>query len=170
MKFVAKDKNGKKVKIKPELIMDKINEDLALAGYNLLVTSETNLDAKEIYNTYHGLWRIEESFRIMKSYLEARPVFVQKEESIYGHFLICYLSLVILRLLELKIFNDELPVNQIVEFIRNYSATDTGEGTFVNNATKSKTFLKIKDRLGLAKLGNLFLKKRDIDLLLKAEF
>ena len=170
VKFEAKDKNGKKVKIKPELIMDKINEDLALAGYNLLVTSEINLDAKEIYNAYHGLWRIEESFRIMKTYLEARPVFLQKEESIYGHFLICYLSLVILRLLELKIFNDELPVNQIVEFIRNYSVTDTGEGTFVNNATKSKTFLKIKDQLGLAKLGNLFLKKRDIDLLLKTEF
>lgn len=170
VKFEAKDKNGKKVKIKPELIMDKINEDLALAGYNLIVTSETKMTAKEIYNAYHGLWRIEESFRIMKSYLEARPVFLQKEESIYGHFLICYLSLVVLRLLELKIFNDELPVNQIVEFIRSYSITNTGEGTYINNATKSKTFLKIKDQLGLAKLGNLFLKKRDLDLLLKTEF
>lgn len=170
VKFEAKDKNGKKVKIKPELMMDKINEDLSLAGYNLLVTSETELEAKEIYNTYHGLWRIEESFRIMKSYLEARPVFLQKEESIYGHFLICYLSLVILRLLELKIFNDELPVNQIVEFIRNYSVTDSSEGTYINNATKSKTFLKIKDQLGLSKLGNLLLKKQDIDLLLKTEF
>lgn len=170
VRFEAKDKNGKKVKIKPELIEDKIREDLALAGYNLLVTSETKLEAKEIYNAYHGLWRVEESFRIMKSYLEARPVFLQKEESIYGHFLICYLSLVILRLLELKIFHDELPVNQIVEFIRNYSITDTSEGTFINNATKSKTFLKIKDQLGLAKLGNLFLKNRDLDLLLKTEF
>ena len=92
------------------------------------------------------------------------------EESIYGHFLICYLSLVILRLLELKIFNDELPVNQIVEFIRNYSVTDSSEGTYINNATKSKTFLKIKDQLGLSKLGNLLLKKQDIDLLLKTEF
>lgn len=169
VRFEAKDANGKRVKIKPELITDKIEEDLALAGYNLLVTSETELGAKEICDAYHGLWRIEESFRIMKSYLEARPVFLRKEESIYGHFLICYLSLVILRLLELKVFNDELPISRIIEFIRNYSITDTGEGTFVNNSTKSKTFLKIKDRLGLSKLGNLFLKKRDIDLLLKAE-
>ena len=170
VRFEAKDKDGKRVKIKPELVMDKIDEDLALAGYNLLVTSELGLEAKEIYDAYHGLWRIEESFRIMKSYLEARPVFLQKEESIYGHFLICYLSLVVLRLLELKVFGDELPVNQIVEFIRSYSVTDTGEGTYINNATKSKTFLKIKDRLGLAKLGNLFLKKRDLDLLLQTEF
>ena len=170
VRFEAKDKNGKKVKIRPELMMDKIDEDLALAGYNLIVTSETEMAAKEIYNAYHGLWRVEESFRIMKSYLEARPVFLQKEESIYGHFLICYLSLVVLRLLELKVFNDELPVNQIVEFIRKYSVTDTSEGTYINNATKSKTFLKIKDQLGLAKLGNLFLKKRDLDLLLQTEF
>lgn len=169
VKFEAKDKNGKRIKINPTLIEDKINEDLALAGYNLLVSSETNLTAQEIYNVYHGLWRIEESFRIMKSYLEARPVFLQKDESIYGHFLICYLSLVVLRLLELKIFNDELPINQIIEFIRKYSITDTGEGTYINNSTKSKTFLKIKDQLGIAKLGNLFLKKRDLDLLLNTE-
>lgn len=170
IQFEAKDKNGKKVKIKPKLINQKIEEDLALAGYNLLVTSETNMKAEEIYKAYHGLWRIEESFKIMKSYLEARPVFLQKEESIYGHFLICYLSLVVLRLLELKVFEDELSVNQIVEFIRGYCVTDTGEGIYINNATKSKTFLKIKKKLGLAKLGNLYLKKRDIDLLLKTEF
>lgn len=170
IKFEAKDENGKKIKIKPELIKDKINEDLALAGYNLLVTSELELDSKEIYNAYHGLWRIEESFKIMKSYLEARPVFLQKEESIYGHFLICYLSLLVLRLLELKVFNNELSINQIVEFIRNYSITDTQEGIYINNSTKSKTFLKIKETLGLLKLGNLFLKKRDIDLLLETEF
>ena len=170
IQFEAKDKNGKKVKIKPKLINQKIEEDLALAGYNLLVTSETNMKAEEIYKAYHGLWRIEESFKIMKSYLEARPVFLQKEESIYGHFLICYLSLVVLRLLELKVFEDELSVNQIVEFIRGYCVTDTGEGIYINNATKSKTFLKIKEKLGLAKLGNLYLKKRDIDLLLKTEF
>ena len=170
IQFEAKDKNGKKVKIKPKLINQKIEEDLALAGYNLLVTSETNMKAEEISKAYHGLWRIEESFKIMKSYLEARPVFLQKEESIYGHFLICYLSLVVLRLLELKVFEDELSVNQIVEFIRGYCVTDTGEGIYINNATKSKTFLKIKEKLGLAKLGNLYLKKRDIDLLLKTEF
>ena len=169
VKFEAKDINGKKVKIRPELIEDKINEDLSLAGYNLLVTSEKNVPATEIYKTYHGLWRIEESFRIMKTYLEARSVFLQKEESIYGHFLICYLSLVVLRLLELKIFNDELPVGQIVNFIKQYSITDTGEGTYINNSTRSKTFLKIKDQLGIAKFGNLFLKKRDLDLLLNVE-
>lgn len=166
--FTAKTKDGEKARIASSINEEKITEDLDYAGYNLLVSSEIEADANEIYKAYHGLWRIEESFRIMKSYLEARPVYLQKEESIYGHFTICYLALTILRLLELKIFNDELPVNQIVEFIRDYRITDTGEGLFINNATKSQTFLKIKEKLGLSKLGNLALKKRDIDSILNA--
>ena len=45
----------------------KINRDIELAGYNLLVTSELFMNDKEIYNTYHRLWAIEQTFRIMKS-------------------------------------------------------------------------------------------------------
>ena len=54
-----------------------IEEDISLAGYNMLVTSETALKDEEIYNIYHNLWRIEESFMVMKSDLDARPVFLQ---------------------------------------------------------------------------------------------
>ena len=43
----------------------------------MLVTSETDLDSLEIYKVYHNLWRIEETFRAMKTNLEARPVFLQ---------------------------------------------------------------------------------------------
>ncbi len=100
--FEEKDKTGKKVKIQPKINKTKVEESLKYAGYNLLVTSETDKKAQDIYNIYHGLWRIEESCRIMKTYLEARPVFLQKQESIYGHFLICYLALTVLRLLEKK--------------------------------------------------------------------
>lgn len=53
-----------------------------------------------------------------------------------------------------------------MEFIRQYSVTDTGEGTYINNSIRSKAFLEIKEKLGLSKLGGLTLKKRDIDLLL----
>lgn len=121
---------------------------------------------EKVYEVYHGLWSIEECFRVMKSCLEARPVYLQKEDSIYGHFTICYLALTILRLLEIKVFEDKIPLGRLVEFIRQYSITDTGEDTYINNAIRSKTFLQIKERLGLSKLGNLILKKRDIDLLL----
>lgn len=58
-----------------------------------VVTSELDMDPLQVYQTYHSLWKIEESFRITKSYLDARPVYAHKKETIYGHFLICYLSL-----------------------------------------------------------------------------
>lgn len=167
--FEAKDKEGRKIKIDPKLNQDKINEDLSYAGYNLLVTSEIKKSATEIYSIYHGLWRIEECFRIMKSYLEARPVFLQKQESIYGHFLICYLSLTIIRLLELKVFKDEITVDKLISFMRKYEMTSGRDGTYINNASVSKTYTKIKEVLGLSKLGNLYPRKKDLDNLLKTE-
>ena len=166
--FTATTKDGKKAKIASSLNNEKIEEDMSFAGYNLIVTSELDMPEQKVYEVYHGLWKIEECFRIMKSYLEARPVYLQKEDSIYGHFTICYLALTILRLLEIKVFEDKIPLGRLVEFIRQYSVTDTGEGTYINNAIRSKTFLQIKERLGLSKLGNLILKKRDIDLLLNS--
>ena len=56
-----------------------IKKSLELAGNNMLVTSELKMVDKDIYNAYHNLWRIEESFRIMKSQLDARPVYLQKK-------------------------------------------------------------------------------------------
>ena len=73
----------------------------------MLVTSEIKMDDQDIYNTYHNLWRIEESFKIIKSDLDARPVFLQKENTIKGHFLICYLSILLERILQFKILDNK---------------------------------------------------------------
>ena len=135
----------------------------------MIVTSEIKADPKDIYRTYHNLWRIEESFRILKTYLESRPVFLSNEYTIYGHFLICYFSLTLIRLLELKVFNDEIPAAQIFDFIRDYKITENQNQTFINTSTWSFTYEKIKKRLGLAKLGNLYLSKKDIDDIFDAE-
>ena len=148
---------------------EKIEEDLSFAGFNLLVTSEIDMNPEEIYNVYHGLWRIENTFMVKKIYLEARPIFLQLIESIYGHFLICYLGATILRLLELKVFEDQIPVTQLIDFIRDYRVTETGQWSFINNASSSRTFIKIKDKLGLMMLGNLILRKKDIDNVFSCE-
>lgn len=52
---------------------------LGRCAYNMLVTSEISMNDKDVYDAYHNLWRIEESFRIMKSQLDARPVCLQKD-------------------------------------------------------------------------------------------
>ena len=98
----------------------KINQDLAIAGYNLFVTSELNMPDQEIYNIYHNLWRIEESFKIMKSDLDARPVFLQKENSIKGHFLICYIAVLLERILQFKVLKNEYSASEIFEFFREF--------------------------------------------------
>ena len=166
----AKTIEGEKVKMATSLNQDKINEDLSFAGYNLLVTSEIDKEAREIYRAYHNLWRIEQSFRIMKTCLEARPVYVSEKETIFGHFLIVYYGLVIMRLLEFKVFDDKIPIEQLFDFIRDYRVSENYDGTFVNNATDTPTYQKIKEKLGLAKLGNVYLNRKDLDKLFKTEF
>ena len=80
------DKDGKSKKPVIEINQAKIDEDLKYAGYNLLVTSELDMEPSQVYHTYHNLWKIEESFRITKSYLDARPVYVQKKKQSMGIF------------------------------------------------------------------------------------
>ncbi len=166
----AKTVDGEKVKIVSSVNQEKIDADLKFAGYNMLITSEIDAEPKEVYKVYHNLWKIEECFRIMKSYLDARPVFLQKKESIHGHFLICYFSLTLMRLLENKIFEEEICTSQLIDFIRQYNVTKTKENSYINTSTASDTFVKIKEKLGLAKLGNVYLSKFDIDQLLKTEY
>lgn len=165
----AIDQDGKKVKIASSINEEVYENDLKYAGYNLLCSSEINAKPEDIYKTYHNLWRIEESFRILKTYLEARPAYLSKYESLYGHFTICYIALTIMRLLELKVFEDELSIDSLFDFIRQYNATITRENSFINTSTKSGTYETIKKKLGISKLGNVYLSKRDIDNILKTE-
>lgn len=85
--------------------MKKYNLDKSLDGYYAVITSELGLTDNEVIERYRGLSKIEESFRVIKSDLEGRPVYVILENHIEGHFLICYLALVITRILEYKLGN-----------------------------------------------------------------
>jgi transposase len=85
-----------------ELNEKKLREDEALDGYYIIVTSEYEETDGRIIEMYRGLWKIEESFRVTKSDLEARPVFVSNEDHIHAHFLTCFVALVIARILEMK--------------------------------------------------------------------
>lgn len=68
------------------------------AGYYALVTSHKHTDAMQIYRDLRRLWHIEECFRVMKTNLDTRPVYVWTPKRIRGHFLVCYLALVMERL------------------------------------------------------------------------
>lgn len=138
---------------------DKIKKDLSLCGYNLIISSELNMNPLDIYNVYHRLWRIEESFRILKSELDARPVYCYKLNTIYGHFLICYLSVFVLRILQIKKFHDKIHTNQIIDFIRSFIVLNEKD-RILNLSSKNKV-LPFKNVLNL-NLDNYVLKKNDI--------
>ena len=160
------DNNGKKIKPEITLNDEKIKEDMSLAGYNMIVTSETNMSPEDIYHTYHRLWKIEESFRITKSFLDARPVYVQKRETIYGHFLICYLSLFLLRVLEIKCFKNAVSTYDIITFIRDFRVAKKDSSTYINLSKNRIVNEKMKKATGLVNLDALYLSKHEIDNLL----
>lgn len=78
----------------------KIEADAAMDGYYCIITSEQDWDDHDIIEAYRGLSRIEESFRVLKSTLDARPVYVWTTPHIRAHFLVCYVALTIMRLMQ----------------------------------------------------------------------
>ena len=163
LKITNKDKNGKKITPVIGIDKEKVNEDLKYAGYNLMVTSELDMEPLQIYQTYHSLWKIEESFRITKSYLDARPVYVHKKETIYGHFLICYLSLFLLRVLEIKVFKNQINSYDLIDFIRDFRVVNKGDGSYINISRNQTVNEKVKKATGLTNLDALFLTEKEIN-------
>ena len=100
-------KTGDKVrtKTKIELNEEKIQKYKDTMGYYMIVTSEIDTPDRDIINKYHGLSRIEDSFRIIKSDLEGRPIYVRTNEHIKAHFLICFIALTLIRVLQYKLLN-----------------------------------------------------------------
>ena len=87
---------------RPYFDYDKLAEEEKYDGYYAIVTSELHMSDKEIIDTYRGLWEIEETFKVTKGTLEARPVYVSREDRIEAHFLTCFIALVIMRLIQKK--------------------------------------------------------------------
>lgn len=149
---------------------EQIASDKLIAGYNVLITSETTMTAQEVYRTYHNLWKIEESFRILKSQLEARPIYVQTIESIKGHFLICYLSVFLLRITQYKRFKNKICANKLCEFIKNVKVDiqDETSDKCINLAKSSPTITLITEQTKQP-FNNFYLKKAIIDRMLNAK-
>lgn len=162
VQVISTGKSGENVRPVVEINQTKIDEDLKYAGYNLLVTSELNMNPLQLYHIYHNLWKIEESFRITKSYLDARPVYVQKKETIYGHFLICYLSLFLLRVMEIKCFKNKINSYDLVNFMRDFRVVNKNDGTYINISQNQTVNEKIKGLIGLTNLDALYLTEKEI--------
>ena len=168
--FESVDSNGEiqDTRIVVSLNHKAIDRALNLAGYNMLVTSETELTDEEIYSTYHELWRIEETFKTMKSQLNARPVYLQKPNSIIGHFLICYISVLLERLVQLKVLNGEFCTNNVMEFARSFKVVALSERKYINLSKSSAILEKLETLTGLP-LGSFYLSKGQIEKIINSK-
>ena len=109
---------GKKV---CELDLDKIRDEEKYDGFYAVITNLED-DICGILKINRQRWEIEENFRIMKTDFEARPIYVRREDRIKAHFLTCYISLLVYRLLEKRIGNN-YTCNEILSTLRSMQVT-----------------------------------------------
>ena len=143
------------------LDMDKVEMDMSLMGYYTVMTSETDMPDRNVIDKYHGLSRIEEAFRTIKTDLEGRPVFLRKDEHVNAHFLICFIALTMIRIIQYKILihlgketknvrNWELGLSadKIKDALAGFIA-DAIPGGYFRLAKPSKDFQLIADAFGV---------------------
>lgn len=154
---------------KSSLYLDEelIAEEEKFDGYYMIVTSEMDKSDEEIIDIYRGLWKIEESFKITKSTLTSRPVFVSREDHIHAHFLTCFTALTLTRILEMKI-DRKYCADQIIKSLRKctYSHLEqnyymlggydeimktVGKATGIDFSKKYRTLSEIKKITGFSK-------------------
>ncbi|NLM66337.1 MAG: IS1634 family transposase, partial [Enterococcus sp.] len=130
LEFDKKTGEYKESKGKPVLDKDRIAEDEKYDGYYAIVTSELDMSCDEIINTYRGLWEIEETFKITKSDLETRPVYVSLEDHINAHFLSCFITLTILRLIQKKT-NKVYSSEKIIDCLNKISCSNEQDNIYL---------------------------------------
>jgi len=142
-------KGGKK----PSFDLEKLKEDEKYDGYYAIVTSELDMTDCDIIDTYRGLWEIEETFKVTKGTIEARPVYVSRRDRIGAHFLTCFIALVIIRLIQKKTKRRYSP-EKIIECLNSISCSNEQDNLYLFDYRR-----EISDDIGKV-LGIDFTKKR----------
>lgn len=139
-----------------EVDYEKASRDKLMSGITIIITSEIEVDSNIICNKYSQLWRIEESFKILKSELDTRPIFHHKDNNIKGHLLICYLALTFLRILEFKEFNYKYSSSQLVNIIRKFKCFKIKNQYL--NLTTEEDFIEFFNKKYNINLNQLYIK------------
>jgi transposase len=132
---------------RPCFDFEKLIEEEKYDGYYAIVTSELNMSDGDIIDTYRGLWEIEETFKVTKGTIEARPVYVSREDRIGAHFLTCFIALVIIRLIG-KETNHKYPAEKIISCLNNISCSNEQDNLYLFDY-RSEISDAIGDALGI---------------------
>lgn len=127
---ITTNENGEVIEEHYVMDIQKIKEEEMYDGFYAITTNLEDDDIKTIIAVSERRWQIEECFRIMKTDFKARPVYVQKEDSIEAHFLTCFISLILYRLLADKLGN-RYTVNEIIKTLRNMEVVDINYNGYI---------------------------------------
>ena len=126
----AATKDGEIADIQHYLDESKIEDEARYDGLYAVCTDLLDDEVSEILKVSEGRWQIEECFRIMKTDFSARPVYLQNENRIKAHFLICFLALTIYRFLEKKL-NSKYTCEELLDVLKAMNFVEIQEQGFV---------------------------------------
>ena len=129
-----------------ELNINAIEEEAKYDGCYAVCTNLDD-DPAEIAMINHDRWEIEESFRIMKSEFDARPVYLHRDDRIKAHFLTCFISLMIYRILE-KQLDSSFTCEEIINTLRKMNVRKVGEYGYIPNYTRTELTDAMHDNAG----------------------
>lgn len=146
---------------------DELKEEEKYDGYYIFLTSELDRSTEDVINTYNGLWEIEEAFKIADNTYRAKPDSLSRTEHMHTHFLTCFVSLALTRILEMKV-QKQCPLHRILKSLRkcNYlhiegnhylqsyydSTLDLiGNSMGIDFSKRFGTLQKIKENIGATK-------------------
>jgi transposase len=130
LELYSKDKEtGEKLPFSPLIEIDhkQVSFDAQFDGVNVLVTSEINMSDEEMIRQYGQLYKIEDCFRVTKTDFHSRPVYVWTQTHIKAHFLTCFVSLVLLRVLQTAV-DWELSSSRLIEALRSATSIEFPQG------------------------------------------
>ena len=129
--------------------LEKAEKDAIFDGFFCIITSELDYDERKIRRVYSGLWRIEQSFKLLKSDLNARPVFVRTNEHICAHFLICFAALLIVRIIQYQMGENALSAERIARALGSATCQVLKGGiVHLDDVGGAIAFQKIRDKRG----------------------
>ena len=144
---LAATKDGAAADIHYSLDEEKVSEESRYDGLYAVCTDLLDDEVGEILKVSEGRWQIEECFRIMKTDFSARPVYVQRDDRIKAHFLICFLALLHYRLLE-KQLGEKYTCSEILEKLREMNFVDLQQQGFIPIYTRDKLTDDLHDVCG----------------------
>lgn len=144
---IAATEDGEAAKITHYLDNEKIESEAQYDGLYAVCTDLLDDDVADILKVSEGRWQIEECFRIMKTDFSARPVYLQDENRIKAHFLICFLTLLSYRMLEKKL-GDKYTCEYILKTLKSMNFAEIEEQGYMPLYMREKITDDLHDACG----------------------